>query len=253
MDDLFARYRDALKAGHLAAMQGKPKDALRHYEAAARLAVDRPQPYISMGSLYLRLGKTKDALTAYGRAVERGPRDTDALTGQAAALLAAGRADDSAKVLDRVSRIQRGLPDEVDERPGEPSPLSRSEQLHVSGENALAAGDRDAAVDAWLAEAAIHAETAHLDAALDACQRALAIASGTPRVHLELATLYFLRGWHERAVDHVLLLSRLLDLEQEPDRDVQTGLAQLASEHAAIDARLVRVATVTPPESPPAG
>lgn len=253
MDDLIARYRDALKHGHLAAMQGKPKDALRHYEAAANLAKDRPQPYISMGSLYLRLDKTKDALAAYGRAVERGPRDTEALTGQAAALLAAGRADESAKVLDRVSRIERGLPDEADERPGAPTPLSRSEQLHMTGEKALAATDREAAVDAWLAEAAIHAQTAHLDAALDACQRALGIASGTPRVHLELATLYFLRGWNERAVDHVLLLSRLLDLEQEPDTAVQDGVAQLAADHAGIDPRLGRLAALTPPASPPAG
>jgi tetratricopeptide (TPR) repeat protein len=252
MDDLFARYTEALKQGHLAAMQGKPKDALRHYEAAAKLAQDRAQPLISMGSLYLRLGKTKDALAAFGRAVERAPRDTEALSGQAAALLAAGRTEASAKVLDRVSRIQRGLPDEEDERPGEPSPVSRSEQLHMAGEKALADGDRQAAVDAWLAEAAIHAQTSHLDAALDACQRALTIASGTPRVHLELATLYFMRGWNERAVDHVLLLSRLLDLEPEPDRAVQEGVAQLAGEHVAIDSRLALLAAGTPPESPTA-
>jgi tetratricopeptide (TPR) repeat protein len=252
MDDLFERYRDALKQGHLAAMQGKPKDALRHYQAAAALAVDRAQPHVSMGSLYLRLGKNKDALAAYGRAVERAPRDTDALTGQAEALLATGHGDESTKILERVSRIQRGLPDELEERPlGEPGPLSRSEQLHMVGEKAFAAGDRQAAVDAWLSEAAIHAQTAHLDAALDACQRALAIASGTPRVHLELATLYFLRGWNERGVEHVLLLSRLLDLE--PDAAVQDGVTQLAADHAAIDTRLARLAALTPPASPAAG
>jgi Flp pilus assembly protein TadD len=251
MDDLFERYQDALKQGHLAAMQGKPKDALRHYQTAAELADERARPHISMGSLLLRLGRTKEALAAYGRAVEREPRDTDALAGQAAALLAAGHADESARILERVSRIQRGLPDEPEEeRPGQPSPLSRTEQLHMAGEEALAAGDRHAAVDAWLGEAAIHAQTSHLDAALDACQRALAIASGTPRVHLELATLYFLRGWTERAVDHVLLLSRLLDLE--PDPTIQQGVAQLAAQHATIDARLARLASLGPPASPAA-
>src|SRR5215208_4923103 len=114
MDDVFERYRAALQQGHLAAMQGKPKDALKHYESAAKLANERAAPHMSMGAILLRLGRTKDALAAYGRAVERAPRDTEALAGQAAALRAAGHQKESDRVLERISRIQRGLPDELE-------------------------------------------------------------------------------------------------------------------------------------------
>ena len=41
MDDLFARYQAALRAGHQLAADGKYREALAQYEAAARVAGER--------------------------------------------------------------------------------------------------------------------------------------------------------------------------------------------------------------------
>src|SRR5918996_5213990 len=73
VDDRFEAYRDALKQGHLAAQRNKYKDALKHYQAAARLADERAQPHVNAGSVLLRMGKPKDAVAAYERAAERAP------------------------------------------------------------------------------------------------------------------------------------------------------------------------------------
>ena len=49
MDDLFARYQAALRAGHQLAADGKYREALAQYEAAARVAGDRALPQIGIG------------------------------------------------------------------------------------------------------------------------------------------------------------------------------------------------------------
>jgi tetratricopeptide (TPR) repeat protein len=106
----------------------------------------------------------------------------------------------------------------------------------IAGEQARAAGNGQGAIDAWLAEAREYSNAALYDAALDACLRALAIDSSTSRIHLEMARVYFKRGWLDRAVERVTLLRRLLSMES--DEEVRAALAGLVAEHAPRDRRL---------------
>src|SRR3954454_20281676 len=118
MDDVFARYQAALRAGHQLAAEGKFKDALSQYEQAAQLA-ERPLPLIGIGGMQLRLGKAKEALTAYERAVELEPDNLDALSGRAAALLAAGRRSEATNVTQQMAALRDGPPAPVASVPAE--------------------------------------------------------------------------------------------------------------------------------------
>jgi hypothetical protein len=107
---------------------------------------------------------------------------------------------------------------------------SRAESLALAGEAARDAGRRDETIDAWLAEAREHAAQRHFDAALDAALRALAIDTGSRRVHLELTRLCFERGWTQQGAERVHALHRLLDLA--PSDEIGAALTQLEREFA---------------------
>jgi tetratricopeptide (TPR) repeat protein len=230
MDDVFARYQGALRAGHQLASEGKFKDALSQYEEAAKLA-ERPLPLIGVGGMNLRLGRAKEALAAYERALALEPDNIDALSGRAAALLAAGRRTDAAAVQEQMSALSGTSRTSATGVPAEMlTPLTRAETLAIAGEQARDNGNRDAAIDAWLAEAREHASTRKFDAALDAAIRALSLDTGSPHVHLELTRIYFERGWDAEAIQRAGALRRLLALAPNPD--VSTGLDALESEFA---------------------
>jgi len=239
VDDIYARYREALRLGHHEAAEGRFGEALGHYQSAAALAGDRALPHVGVGGMLLRLGRAKEALAAYERALAAEPTNLDAMTGRAATLLATGRRDEAARMREQMADMRRSA-----ESPSAPAtdgtPMSRADTLHVAGEEAMRAGRQEGAIDAWLAESAEHAADGHLDAALDASLRALAVAPGAPRIHLELCRLYFRRGWWDQGVERALLLERLLKLE--PDSGVDDDLRQLAAEHLTADDRLAVVA-----------
>ena len=212
MDNLFARYQAALRAGHQLAAEGKYREALVQYEAAARVAGERALPQIGIGGMCLRLGRAKEALAAYERALAAEPNNLDALSGRAAALLAAGRRSDAAAVRAHIAAL-RAAPAVPDGVPAEMrTPLSSAETLAIAGEQALEAGRPEEAIDAWLAEARDHAGARHYDAALDAQMRALALDTGSIRVHLELTRLYLERGWQAEAAQRIHALRRLVAL-----------------------------------------
>ncbi len=70
MDEGSVRYREALRRGHVAVARGRPREAIAHYEEAARLAERRALPFVCMGSVHLRSNQPREAI----RAFERGPR-----------------------------------------------------------------------------------------------------------------------------------------------------------------------------------
>lgn len=240
MDDLYGRYREALKLGHQEAAAGRFAQALRHYMAAAELAPDRALPHIAVGGMHLRLGHAREALAAYETALQGEPANIDALTGRAAALLAAGRRDEATKVQQRIIDIRRAAEMPAAFAPGDATPMSATDTLHTAGQMALTRGDADAAIDAWLAESAEHAAADHLDAALDAALAAVSVAPSAPRIHLQLVRLYFQRGWSDKAIERALLLDRLLSLDPEPT--VHDQLRAIAAENAASDQRLAALA-----------
>jgi len=229
MDDVFAHYQAALRSGHQLAAEGRFKDALARYEEAAKLA-ERPLPLNGMGGMYMRLGRSKEALAAYERALALEPDNLDALSGRAAALLAVGRRAEAHEAQQALTAL-RESPLTADPVPPElRTPLTRAETLAIAGEQARDFGQRDAAIDAFLAEAREHAAEEKYDAALDAGMRALALDTGSTRVHLGLTRLYFERGWEAEAIQRAGALRRLLQLA--PDEEVSSGLDQLEREMA---------------------
>ena len=223
MEDVYGKYAEALRAGHQFAASGQLKEALRCYRTATELAGERALPHVALGGTLLRLNQPRDALAAYERALELEPDQIDAMTGRAAALLAAGRRAEAAQVQEQ---IRHGWGNGVSAAPaGTATPSSAADRHLANGEQARAAGKVNAAIDAWLAESAEHRVAGHHDAALDACLRALALDSSSPRIHLEIARAWLARGWPDRAAQRLQLLERLLALQ--PDKQVAAAAREL--------------------------
>ena len=116
-DDLYERYKEALRLGHVAVLKGALEEALEAYRLAASIAPSRALPHTSLGGVLLRLGHLEEALVEYASAVARAPHDEGALLGQAEALAAAGQRVDAAHALDHVAEIQEAagrLPEAAD-------------------------------------------------------------------------------------------------------------------------------------------
>ena len=99
---IYEGYKDALRRGHVAALRDRLDLALNAYREAARIAPDRPLPYVGMGGVLARLGRPDEALTAYRTALGRAPDDEGALRGMADLLEAQGRRAEAATALDRL-------------------------------------------------------------------------------------------------------------------------------------------------------
>jgi tetratricopeptide (TPR) repeat protein len=100
---LYERYKDALRRGHVAALRGRLDAALIAYGEAADLAPERALPHSSLGTILHRLGRDDDALSAFGHALDRFPRDEAALAGRAGILADRGERVRAAEDLDRLA------------------------------------------------------------------------------------------------------------------------------------------------------
>src|SRR5688572_21337575 len=249
MQDIYGRYAEALRLGHQRAAEGRFKDALSHYQAAAELAGERALPHVAVGGMFLRLGKVREALEAFERALAHEPDDMDALTGRAAALLAAGRRGEAAEVHERITHGGPSVGPSGGAPAGNATQTPSSDRLMLAGEEARTSHRPSAAIDAWLAESAEHRAAEHYDAALDACLRALSLDSSVARSHLELARVWLARGWTNLAAERVKLLERLLDLQ--PDAHVSAALRDLAAQMSAAPASAQPVAAPAPVVAPP--
>ena len=85
---LYEQYKDALRRGHVAALRGRLDAAAAAYREAARIAPDRALPYVGLGGVLARLGRTDESLVAYAAALERAPSDEGAMQGRADVLAA---------------------------------------------------------------------------------------------------------------------------------------------------------------------
>jgi len=116
-DDLYERYKEALRTGHVAVLRGSLEEALAAYGLAAQIAPTRALPHTSLGGVHIRLGHLEEALAEFAAAVSRSPHDEGALLGQAEALASAGMRSDAAAALDHVAEIQEAagrLPEAAD-------------------------------------------------------------------------------------------------------------------------------------------
>jgi tetratricopeptide (TPR) repeat protein len=122
---------------------------------------------------------------------------------------------------------------DVPVEPAAPPIPSLEEALELAdrAEGALAGHDLVAARRLLLEAADAHARGGRSDAALDACDAAVAIAPADPALHLALARLYLDRGWRSLASDKLVLLDRLAELAgDEPTRE---AVRRIASERLA--------------------
>ncbi len=102
---LYEQYKDALRRGHVAALRGRLDASVAAYQEATRIAPDRALPYVGLGGVLTRLGKSDEALVAYAAALERAPGDEGAMRGRADVLAATGRRAEAADTLDRVAEL----------------------------------------------------------------------------------------------------------------------------------------------------
>jgi tetratricopeptide (TPR) repeat protein len=107
-DTLFDRYREALRAGHVAVMRGRLEDAAIAYREAAQLAGNRTVPRTALGAVELRLGQPAEALASFDAALALDPADDAALGGRAQALVVLERPDDAAATFDLLADARRG-------------------------------------------------------------------------------------------------------------------------------------------------
>lgn len=129
-DDLYERYKEALRVGHVAVLRGALEEAGEAYRTAASIAPSRALPHTSLGGVLLRLGHLDEALGEFGAALTRAPHDEGALLGQAEALNIAGQRVNAAAALDHVSEVQEAagrLPEAADT-------LRRAMELEESAE-----------------------------------------------------------------------------------------------------------------------
>jgi tetratricopeptide (TPR) repeat protein len=250
-DPVFERYKEALKRGHVAVFRGRPKEALAAYQEAARLVGHRALPWVSMGAVLLQMGKVQESIAAYDEALVRSPGDRQALGGMAMALTAAGRLAEAEAVEARVETLDH---EESQLRAAAAaSAMDHSygrgpERIIAMAGDAAVRGDVRSAVEGYVAAAADYQGLGNLDAALDACYRALIVAAGAPGIHLRMTRVYLQLGWGELATERLMLLDRLLQLDD--DRLAREELSQIAAAHVS---RLPALAAIAGPTPPPGG
>ncbi len=105
-DSLFDRYREVLRAGHVAVLRGRLEDAAAAYREAATLAGDRAVPRAALGSVQLRLGQPEQALATFDEALGLAPTDDAALLGRAQALVVLERPHDAAATFDALAEAR---------------------------------------------------------------------------------------------------------------------------------------------------
>ena len=169
-DALFDRYREALRAGHVAVLRGRLEDAAASYREAATLATDRAVPRTALGSVELRLGQPDLALASFDGALAVAPGDDAGLLGRAQALVVLQRPDDAAATFDLLADARRA----AGKLPGACDALQRALEIQPTA----ARGARYGELIEELRQAVGDAEA---DRVLARAQQALEAAAGPAR------------------------------------------------------------------------
>ena len=114
---LYERYKDALKRGHVASLRGRLDEALDAYAEASTIAPERPTPHTSAGTALMRGRRPAEALRHYDAALRLAPRDEAALLGRAQSLTELGRRREAADAFDALAEVRAtdgALADAVD-------------------------------------------------------------------------------------------------------------------------------------------
>jgi tetratricopeptide (TPR) repeat protein len=113
-ETLFERYKEALRAGHVAVLRGRLEEAAVAYREAISITADRAVPRTALGSVQLRLGDPQGALESFEGALAIEPDDDAPLLGRAQALVVLRRTAEAALAYDQLAGIRAAharLPD----------------------------------------------------------------------------------------------------------------------------------------------
>lgn len=105
-ETLFERYKEALRAGHVAVLRGRLEDAAVAYREAISITADRAVPRTALGGVQLRLGDPVGALETFDGALALDPDDDAALGGRAQALVVLRRTAEAADVYDHLADVR---------------------------------------------------------------------------------------------------------------------------------------------------
>jgi tetratricopeptide (TPR) repeat protein len=235
------RYGEALRRGHVAVTRGRPREAIAYYEEAARLGEQRALPFAAMGSVLLQMRQPREALRAYDAALARAPGDLDALRGKAAALEAEGHPAEARELLRKAQELEAWERGDRPDGQAEGQRRRDLERLVAEGEQARTMGELDRAAVAFLSAARGYAAEGVLDAALDACLRAVEAQPGSIDVHFTLAHLYLVRGWADHGVQRIMLIDRRLSIDEDPRR--RAALQALARDFQGLAPELEAIAS----------
>jgi tetratricopeptide (TPR) repeat protein len=231
-ETLFERYKEALRAGHVAVVRGRLEDAAAAYREAIAIAGDRALPRTALGGVLLRLGEPAAALEAYDGALAFAEDDDAALVGRAQALVVLRRTADAAATYDRLATAR----DREGRGPGaleaarralaiEPTDARRArhDALAAPGDLPEPPGPREPTGEAAPPAAPPVDAEALVVAAETALERGDRAAAGAAA--LAAARAHADQGHHVAAVD-----ACLLGIEAAPaDADLHLLLAQLGT------------------------
>ncbi len=110
----FERYKEALRAGHVAVVRRRYEDAVAAYGEAITIAPDRALPRVALGGALLRSGDAGAALDEFGAALAIAPDDDAALLGRAQALVVLRRTTEAAIAYDRLAEVRLAADREAD-------------------------------------------------------------------------------------------------------------------------------------------
>jgi len=105
-ETLFERYKEALRAGHVAVLRGRLDDAAVAYRDAISITADRAVPRTALGGVQLRLGDPAGALETFDGALALDPDDDASLGGRAQALVVLRRTAEAAVVYDHLADVR---------------------------------------------------------------------------------------------------------------------------------------------------
>ncbi|HKG55950.1 MAG TPA: hypothetical protein VKA85_01745 [Candidatus Limnocylindrales bacterium] len=212
---------------------GRHDEALAAYSQALDRAPRDEQSLAGRAEVLATLGRrvdAADALDVLAGVQEAEGRLPDACDSTRRALeLAESR--ERRRHVERLAELLRGAPNDpaaaaaleramalvAGASPAGPPPEPPPDPIAVvaEAEARIDAGDAAGARDLLVQAAALHRAAGKLNAALDSCYIALAIAPGDTELHVTLAELYDDSGWRRPAVEKLRLLGRLVELTSD--------------------------------------
>src|SRR4029079_4105168 len=86
--------------------RGKLRRSRAAYNSAAELGEGRSLPHVLAAGVLIHMGKMKDALAAYDKAIANDPNDRSAVAGKAGALRAIGREKEALALDQRLAELE---------------------------------------------------------------------------------------------------------------------------------------------------